>query len=147
MSCPICYQNYSNEVKEVGKCKTPFVEECRHTVCLECLNSIADLPYEQHRCPICREDWEDFIDQYILANRPIDESTINPDYSICCPVFAHMPLHTISILDAFYEHKHRMINLINPLIRLRQYNRVTIIINNEDDIRNIAYDIVRNVNF
>lgn len=157
MSCPVCYENYSDELKEFGKCNTLLVEDCQHTLCMECLNSISKLPEYQHRCPICREDWEDFIYEYFIADEADD--SVNPDYSICAPIFAHMPLHTISIIDAFNEHKHLMTHVINPLIRLSRYdldsplsfisriNDRIIIPNNEEDINNLAMDIIRQTRF
>lgn len=122
--CPICYESFL-KIEMVGKCTTDLEEDCQHMVCLDCLYDMAAyLPENEHRCPLCREDWEEYIYEFLLEDEYDEDEDDDPfkNYyeSICCPVYEYMPLYSIEICNAFYQHKYRTTQEINPLIRLHR---------------------------
>ena len=67
--CPICYEAYGEKpdgsyLCKDGKDNSGYKEECKHYVCVECCKKLVKdvcRCCDTVKCPLCREDWTDWI--------------------------------------------------------------------------------------
>lgn len=62
--CPICYEGYGEKPNgdflcKDGKANSPYAEECKHYACVKCCIELSKA--EHVKCPLCREDWTEWI--------------------------------------------------------------------------------------
>ena len=66
-NCPVCFEAYERgERPKHGKCNTDFAVQdgCKHYVCYECCLTLARKIRDDDEsvgCPMCREDWTEFL--------------------------------------------------------------------------------------
>ena len=64
MECPICYTNYGEQddgtfLTKDGKDNSDYADVCNHYICYKCCWELSKK--EDVKCPLCREDWTDWI--------------------------------------------------------------------------------------
>lgn len=84
LTCCICFESYGLQsdgsfLCEDGKFNSNFAEGCKHSCCYNCCVSLYDNMIDEVRCPICREDWTEWIqDTYDFIQCEVcDEKTYN----------------------------------------------------------------------
>lgn len=101
--CPICYEKYGeqedgNFLCKDGKCNSGCENECNHYICVKCCKTLRDKFIEDDeeeedeekkvRCPLCREDWTDWIESNYCSDDETDEDESededNHDYENSC---------------------------------------------------------------
>jgi hypothetical protein len=65
--CPICYEGYGEKPNgdflcKDGKANSPYAEECKHYICVKCCEELSKA--EHVKCPLCREDWTEWIHEF-----------------------------------------------------------------------------------
>jgi len=62
--CPICYESYACNGKD-GKFNSDMAEICNHAICGQCCKQLYSNAIRTAnpniKCPLCREDWTDWI--------------------------------------------------------------------------------------
>jgi hypothetical protein len=63
-SCPICYLEYGLQEDGTFLCKdgidnSGYESSCKHYICVKCCWQLSRI--EEVRCPLCREDWTEWI--------------------------------------------------------------------------------------
>nr|WPF46791.1 MAG: hypothetical protein [Lake Baikal virophage 12] len=71
--CPICYKKYGEQEEGYflcrdGKENSYYADACKHYICVECCHKL--IGQETVLCPICREDWT----QWIHSRYPLEDS-------------------------------------------------------------------------
>lgn len=74
--CPICYKYYGNQedgsfLTKDGKDNSGYAEVCKHYVCHECCWKLSK--QDNIACPLCREDWTDWIHTHYTESDDEDE--------------------------------------------------------------------------
>ena len=90
-SCPICYLNYGEQEDGSFLCKdgidnSDYESPCKHYICVTCCRKMCKVASEakdEVRCPLCREDWT----QWIFNNRDYDE---DEEESWCIVTIRHL---------------------------------------------------------
>jgi len=97
--CPICYEIYGeqedgNFLCKDGKCNSGYETECKHYICVKCCKTLRNKFIEDEdedeeeedeekkvRCPLCREDWTDWIgSHYCTTDEETDYENDETDY-------------------------------------------------------------------
>jgi len=74
--CPICYKYYGEQedgsfLTKDGKNNSDYAEVCKHYVCYQCCWKLSK---EEHvKCPLCREDWTEWIHSHYTESDESDE--------------------------------------------------------------------------
>jgi len=75
--CPICYRHYGEQddgytfLTKDGKDNSDYAEVCKHYVCHACCWELSKQKYV--KCPLCREDWTDWIHTHYTESDDEDE--------------------------------------------------------------------------
>ncbi len=75
-ACPICFTHYGEQedgsfLTKDGKNNSDYAEVCKHYVCHQCCWKLS---LQDHvKCPLCREDWTDWIHSHYTESDDDDE--------------------------------------------------------------------------
>ena len=76
-TCPICYNTYGFQEDGSFLCKdgidnSGFADEtsCKHYICVQCCIQMCN--GDKVRCPLCREDWTDWIHSHYSSDSDDD---------------------------------------------------------------------------
>jgi hypothetical protein len=80
--CPICYKKYGYQEDESFLCRdskdnSDYAEACKHYVCVECCRVLAK--QDTVLCPLCREDWTQWIHSHYPVAEESEESEEEDD--------------------------------------------------------------------
>ena len=74
--CPLCYAAYGRQEDDTFLCRdgidnSDFETDCTHYICTQCAQELAKR--EEIRCPLCREDWTDWIHSVYYSDEEDEE--------------------------------------------------------------------------
>jgi len=81
--CPVCFEKYWFKHGERYILVMPcdgienwggYNTNCKHYICCCCVDNYCELKPEEQRCPLCREDWSEWIGDMIEYNKNKDSS-------------------------------------------------------------------------
>lgn len=80
--CPICFHSYGTQPDESFLCRdgidnSNFESACKHYICVTCVYELSK--QDEVRCPMCREDWTDWVNSHYCNSTTEDEDEESDD--------------------------------------------------------------------
>ena len=79
--CPICYVKYGEQedgkfIYSDGKWNSDMSGLCKHSICVKCKKILRNkfIEEEEVKCPLCRENWTEWIESHYTTDESDDES-------------------------------------------------------------------------